>query len=224
MRTKSCNTGNNALNWVFSNRSGRESMQEYPKGLNWGRYFFSWWSMICPRSCRCISMLMTPWSPKWWQRRKWINRQYNRKSTTSINGQLLIIWSWMSKRQRSSPCHFWRPSLRSNHWPSITDLSRWRILLSYWVFNYLQISNWIHISITCVPRQLSVYSPWECWNVMVSIHGISVQCIVTSSDLFWSMLVRYGTLPYRHSKVTKLNISNNVQLKLSALPCHTANV
>jgi hypothetical protein len=60
--------------------------------------------------------------------------------------------------------------------------------------NYLQISNGIHISITCVPRQVSVCSPWECWNVMVSIYGISVQCIVTSSDLFWSTLVRYGTL------------------------------
>jgi hypothetical protein len=74
-----------------------------------------------------------------------------------------------------------------------------RIPQSYWVFNYLQISNGIHISITCVPRQVSVCSPWECWNVMVSIHEISVQCIVTSSDLFWSTLVRYGTLPYRHS-------------------------
>ena len=28
------------VNWVFSNRSGRESMLEYPKGLNWGHYFF----------------------------------------------------------------------------------------------------------------------------------------------------------------------------------------
>jgi hypothetical protein len=47
------------VNWVFSNRSGRESMLEYPKGLNWGHYFFLWWSMISPRSCQCISMSMT---------------------------------------------------------------------------------------------------------------------------------------------------------------------
>ena len=158
--------------------------------------------------------------------------QYNRKSTTSINGQLLIIWSWMSKRQRSSPCHFWRPSPRSNHWPTITDLSRWCIPQSYWVFNYLQISNGIHISITCVPRQVSVCSPWECWNVMVRVHPRnlrSVYCYFIRPVLEYACPVWHSSLPSflsdqvehiqrRATKVICPSLSNNQRLTELELP------